>query len=103
MRTVSRHGPLKLLILILMHACKLRIHEATPANIELIGIYCVDGGCPRGLQCSRTSSYAHVLREPSCQLLCNFEPGDCPIGWVCNLGHHGPVPDDAGGYCARPR
>lgn len=50
MRTVSRHGPLKLLILILMHACKLRIHEATPANIELIGIYCVDGGWPSVLE-----------------------------------------------------
>lgn len=103
MHPLSRHGPLKLLILISIGACKLKIYDEATANIELIGIYCVDGGCPGNLQCSRTSSYAHIPREPSCQVLCNFEPGDCPSGWVCNLGHHGPVPDDAGGYCARLR
>lgn len=69
-------------------------------DLTRIGMSCTEGACPRGLQCSRTSSYAHLPRAATCQVLCNFNDGECPDGWSCNLGEHGPAPDDAGGYCA---
>jgi len=89
-------------VVLALTGCRSESRKPT-RDLTLIGTPCTQGECPGGLQCSGTSSSAHLQRAPTCQVLCNFNEAECPAGWSCNLGEHGPAPDDAGGYCAPRR